>query len=351
MDRSFYLDLAKSGSPIPIATDLIVHDFERPAEIINDGTLLGKAVEKASVKYHSALAMPLMDLKLEKALLLDILGISVDKVDTFHFERDPGREAVELLSKELPKRSIPRIDATCGAIKYIAENTKLLPVGMCIGPFSLMTKLMSDPITAVYLTGMGVKEDEDESVALVKTCITLSVMTIEHYIRMQTSSGAKAIIMCEPAANNIYISPTQMEEGSDIFDKCVVEQIEKIKKTMLDNGADLILHDCGELTDKMVEKLASINPVILSLGRSRKLWEDAKIVPKDIVLYGNLPSKYFYSDEKISKAQVIEMSKDLVGKMKLAGHPFILGSECDILSVPEAAKTIREKVDAFVSCP
>lgn len=350
MNRNFYLEIAKSGAAFPIGTDLVVHEFENPAKVMNDGELLGKAVEKAAIKYNSPLAFPLMDLKLEKALLLDILGIPGEQIDGYHFETNPGKEAIEKVLQGLSKHSNQRIEATCGAIKYIAEKTTLFPVGMCIGPFSLMTKLMSDPITAIYLIGMGVKEDEDDSVALAKTCLELSTIVIKHYVLMQIRAGAKAIIMCEPAANKIYISPVQMEEGSDVFDSCVTKYIKEIKTVMTDNQTDLILHDCGELTDKMVEKLASLDPVILSLGSSRKLWEDAKLVPKNIVLYGNLPSKYFYSDEKISKAQVIEMAKELIQKMKETGHPFILGSECDVLSVPEAVKTIHEKVDAFVAC-
>ena len=47
----------------------------------------------------------------------------------------------------------------------------------------------------------------------------------------------------------------------------------------------------------MVEALAHrLHPVILSLGGSRKLWHDARLVPDDVVLYGNLPTKSFYSD-------------------------------------------------------
>jgi hypothetical protein len=32
------------------------------------------------------------------------------------------------------------------------------------------------------------------------------------------------------------------------------------------------------------------------------------------------------------------------------GHPFILGSECDVLSVQGCEQTIKEKVQAFVTC-
>jgi hypothetical protein len=35
--------------------------------------------------------------------------------------------------------------------------------------------------------------------------------------------------------------------------------------------------------------------------------------------------------------------------MRGTGHPFILGSECDVLHVPEAAETIRRKVEAMLT--
>jgi uroporphyrinogen-III decarboxylase len=175
-------------------------------------------------------------------------------------------------------------------------------------------------------------------------------MVIKEYITRQIRSGARAVIMCEPAANKIYISPNQLEEGSDVFERCVMDYAFEIKDHLNRYKVDLILHDCGELTDHMIERFVKLDPAVLSLGSSRKLWEDARIVPKSTVLYGNLPSKHFYSDEKITKAQVIEKSLELVRKMKEVGHPFILGSECDVLSVPESNGTIRDKVGAMVNC-
>ncbi|MFA6566926.1 MAG: uroporphyrinogen decarboxylase family protein [Victivallales bacterium] len=350
MDRKFYLDLAKSGAAFPIGTDLIVHEKQDPEKTMLDGVLLGKAVEEASRRYHAPLAFPLMDLKLEKALLLDILGIPSDKVDTYHFETCPTDEMIEKVKKELPRRSLPRIQATCDAVRYIADKTDLVPVGMCIGTFSLMTKLMADPITAVYMLGMGIQPEEEESVATVKFTLELASMIIQRCITMQIEAGARAIIMCEPAANKVYISPAQIEEGSDVFDRCVMDYAFRIRKLLDSRNADLIFHDCGELTDFMIEKFVKLDPAMLSLGSSRKLWEDARLVPKTTVLYGNLPSKHFYSDEKITKDQVRALSLDLIGKMKEAKHPFILGSECDVLSVPESINTINEKVNAFVGC-
>jgi hypothetical protein len=42
------------------------------------------------------------------------------------------------------------------------------------------------------------------------------------------------------------------------------------------------------------------------------------------------------------------MADELIARMKSAGHPFILGSECDILSVPGSEQTIKAKVKAFL---
>jgi len=315
-----------------------------------DGVLLGKAIEEAAFRYKSPMAIPLMDLKIEKQFLLEILGIERSKVDSYHFEGRPGGDLISKVKNGISKASTPRMEATCKAIKYIAENTKLLPVGMCIGPFSFMTKLMADPITAVYMYGMGISPEDDESVGAVNDCLDLALIILQEYLGRQISAGAKAIMMCEPAANKIYISPKQIEEGSDIFEKTVMKNLRKIKEFLDSKGVDLMLHDCGELTNEMVCSFGTLNPAVLSLGSSRTLWEDAKLLPKDVILYGNLPSKHFYSDEKITEEQVKILSAELIKKMKKAGHPFILGSECDVLNVPEFSGKIRAKVNAFMSC-
>jgi hypothetical protein len=89
---------------------------------------------------------------------------------------------------------------------------------------------------------------------------------------------------------------------------------------------------------------------MLSLGSSRKLWEDAAVVAKDIVLFGNLPTKSFYSDEAMPLEEVLRRVAELRHHMSACGHPHILGSECDVLHVPGSAETIRQKVNAMLSC-
>ena len=108
-----------------------------------------------------------------------------------------------------------------------------------------------------------------------------------------------------------------MMEMAGIFEHYVMQPNLRIKQQLEDAGVDLIFHDCGELTVYMVEQFATrLYPVILSLGSSRKLWEDAAIVPKHVVLYGNLPTKNFYSDDAVPLDAVPVMARDLIGRMR-----------------------------------
>jgi hypothetical protein len=142
----------------------------------------------------------------------------------------------------------------------------------------------------------------------------------------------------------------QIEAGSDVFERYAISADRKIKALLNDLGVDLIFHCCGELNGYMLRQFCTLEPVLLSLGSSRKLWEDAAVVPQDIVLYGDLPSKHFYSDAVMTVAQVEAKTCELLARMADSGHPFILGSECDVLHVPASGETIRKKVEAFVRC-
>jgi uroporphyrinogen-III decarboxylase len=349
MDRQFYLDLAARGLRMPIGADLVLHEMGRPEDILLDVGRLGQVVEEAARRYHTPLAFPLMDLRLEKTDLLDFAGVPAAETDRFHFSRPPSEDMLAAVRRSAARPFSPRIQANQGAVRYIAQRTGLLPVGMLIGPFSLMTKLAADPIAPVAMAASGVSGDEDADVLLVERCLALALATVERSVRAQIQAGAKAIIVCEPAANTVYLSPRQMRSGSDIFERFVLEPNRRIRAILGQHGVDLIFHNCGELLTGMVERFASeLRPVILSLGSSRKLWEDAAVVPKDTVLYGNLPTKTFYSDAVMPLEEVRQRAAALCANMAACGHPHILGSECDVLHVPDAAETIRRKVDAML---
>lgn len=341
MNRQYYLDLAASGLKMPIGTHLVLHEHSDHAIIPDDGRRLGNVIEEAARRFRCPMALPLMDLKLEKEALLLARGIAPAEIDAFHFSETPTDDCEVPLTR--------RMDAVCEAIHYIAHETDLLPVGMGIGPFSLMTKLISDPITPVFLAGDGATADDEQEVALVERLLELSSNTIRSYLAAQIQAGAKAIILCEPAANKVYFSPNQLDVSYEIFDRYVMRLNREIREQLAAADVDLIFHDCGELTDGMVSRFAGLDPAMISLGCSRQLWEDAALVSKSTVLYGNLPTKQFYSDELVSLAKVRELSNQLLERMRAAGHPFILGSECDVLSVPGYEQTIKAKVDEFLS--
>jgi uroporphyrinogen-III decarboxylase len=350
LDRQFYIELARSGLRMPIGTDLVLREHADHEEIVLDGERLGRVVAEAAERFRTPLAFPLMDLMIEKAVLLEALGVPEADINTYHFSECPSKEAVETVRQKLPETRNRRFHATVGAVRYVAQNTDLVPVGMTIGPFSLMTKLLADPITPVFLAGTGLTAEDDPEVALVETALELSITVILHSLREQLKAGARAVCIAEPAANRVYISPNQLEEGSDIFDRFVLRYNRMIRELLGEQGAGLIFHCCGELTDQMVQGYASLDPVILSLGSSRKLWEDARLVPDNVVLFGNLPTKKFFSDQEVSPEEVERLACETIQKMRETGHPFILGSECDVLSVPGSEEVIKRKVDLFLTC-
>lgn len=344
-NREYFLELAASGLRFPIGTDLLLHEQSDPEAILLDGQRLGEVVRMAAERYRCPLAIPLMDLRLEKADLLARLGVETADVDKFHFTSAPEVRSIDA-SAPFAKRNQANIDA----VAYVARATSLFPVGMAIGPFSLMTKLLADPITAVAMAARGVTAEEDEGVRMVEVCLELAEAAVARSLRAQARAGAKAIIVCEPAANRVYISPRALKAGSDIWERFVMQPNLRLRAVLDEEGAGLIFHDCGELIPFMVEQFATrLHPLVLSLGSSRTLWEDAALVPKDVVLFGNLPTKNFYSDEVVPLERVREMTRELVSRMHAAGQPHILGSECDVLHVPDAAATIRRKVDEMLA--
>jgi hypothetical protein len=342
MSRQTYLSLAGAGARLPIGTHLLLHAHPDPEAIVLDGRRLGGVIVEAAERFRTSLAVPLMDLALEKEALLLACGLPASQVDGHHFAAPPD------VPDEIPLT--PRMRAACGALAEVACRPGLVPIGMAIGPFSLMTKLVCDPITPVYVAGTGVTADEDREVALVEQLLASGERAIHRYLKAQIGAGARAIMICEPAANMVYFSPKQLAVDARVFERFVMEPMRRIAGLLAEHQVDLIFHDCGELTDDMVRRFSTLGAAVLSFGSSRRLWEDARLVPSDTVLYGNLPTKRFYADQ-LTVAEVERLARELMARMGATGHPFILGSECDVLSVPGKEREILSKVDAFMNCP
>jgi uroporphyrinogen-III decarboxylase len=342
--------LAASGLRTPIGTDLVLHERPDPDAVRLEGKRLAGVVREAAERYRTPLAIPLMDLRIEKADLVHRVRPEVTEIDTFHFDSPPTDADLDRARATDAAPLLDRHRAHCDAVAEIASRGGLTPLGMSIGPFSLMTKLLSDPIGAVALAGRGVAAEEESLVATAERALQLAELAVLRSARVQADAGAAAVVVCEPAASAVFVSPRQMAQGSPVFERFVLDPLLRVR-TLLDTyGLDLFLHDCGDLTTAMVEALAArVRPAVLSLGGSRRLWEDAAVVSRDVVLFGNLPSKHFYSDDTLPLDAVRAKTRELVARMRESGHPFILGSECDVLHVPEAAATIRRKVEVMLT--
>jgi len=348
--RNFYLDLAASELRMPIGTDLVLHEEIDPEQSRINGMQLGRVIERAAQRSNTPLAMPLMDLRLEKTDLLALAGISASEAETFHFSKPLEDAMLAVLCGEQSGGLCPGSKARDEALDYIGKKPDLVCVGMSIGPFSLATRLLADPIFATAMIGTGSRPEDSPEVKLMWQCLRVSEAAVVRSIRSQIAHGASAVMICEPSACTAFISPRQLRTNTDLFENLVIGPNLRVKAALDECRCDLIFHDCGELIDQMVEVFAHrLHPAILSLGSSRKLWEDARLVPKDVVLYGNLPSKSFYSDGAMPLEEVVRRTEELVELMKRCGHPHIVGSECDVLFVPESQATIRKKVDAMMA--
>ena len=349
MNLEFYLELAKQDLRMAFAADVIIKSKPGWSEILLDGEKLGEAIIEAAGKYSSPLGLPYMDLKVEKEYLLTMLDIHPAEINKYHFDDGLSESLYEQVEEKKDHSVTPRVKATCDAITYLKDHSDFVPVGMSIGPFSLMTKLVNDPITGVFMASMGIGSQEDTHVKDIELALEISTRIIRQYIQLQIDAGAKAVVICEPAANIAYISPDTLDDsGKDVFDRYVLKYNHDINYLMEQQGVDLIMHDCGELTNEMLTKLCSLNPKILSLGSAVNLREASEVVPDDIVLFGNLPTKQFFMDDVISVDQVKQLTVDLDQKMKSTHQPFILGSECDVLHVAGHEETIIQKLDAMM---
>lgn len=350
MERSFYLELAAKRLAMPIGADLVLSEKNDPEGIRVDGERLGEVLVEAARRFKTPLAFPLMDLQIEKADLLGMLGVEAAAVDTFHFDENGLDEAErERLMARMPEQPpTPRMAGALGAIRRVAREPDLVPMGMSIGPFSLLTKLIDDPITTVYQA--SVEDEDEEEAVLVHGILELATAVIERWLKLQVEAGAKAVCICEPAANTVYLSPRQLEAEPEIFDRFVIQYNKRLSDLLAEAGVDLVFHDCGALVPMMIEKFQQLNPAILSLGSPVPLWEAVPYTKPDTVLFGNLPSKKFYSDETYPDSQLEADAAEIRERMDATGHPYILGSECDVLNVAGCECRIHRKTDLLLKC-
>jgi hypothetical protein len=350
MEREFYLELAARRLAMPIGADLVLSGQADAEAIRLDGGRLGDVILEAAERFRTPLAFPLMDLQIEKQDLMTMLGVAPEQAASWHFAHDglDERRRAAILAGLDTQAPTPKMQAALGAIRKVAGKQGLVPMGMAIGPFSLLTKLIDDPITTIYQA--SVEDEDEEEAVLVAHTLELATAVIARWLKLQMAAGAKAICLCEPAANTVYLSPRQLQSDPDIFQRMVIAHNKRLADLLAANGVDLVFHDCGELLPGMIRQFQQLDPAILSLGSPVPLWEAAPHTHPRTVLFGNLPSKKFYSDKEYPDDRLLADAGELRARMDATGHPYILGSECDVLSVPGSERAIHRKTELLLKC-
>ncbi len=84
LGRSVFLQMAEGGTTMPLATDLVLHEEPDVGQVLSDGRALGRLVVRAARRFEVPLALPRMDLTLEKDLLLQGVAAGPRAVEAFH---------------------------------------------------------------------------------------------------------------------------------------------------------------------------------------------------------------------------------------------------------------------------
>jgi hypothetical protein len=204
--HQLFLELARSGFRAPFCCDVVLHEEANPDGVRRDGPALAAVLRRSALEWSAPLGLSLMDLTLEKTDLLGALGVSEEEAERFRFNEpldDAARQTLMMESGWQCAASRARDDA----MRVLAAEGNLFPIGMCIGPFSLTTNLMADAVTATALAGTGVMSSEEPQVRLLYQCLEVAEAAVGRALRRQVAAGAAAILLCEPAASTTFLSP------------------------------------------------------------------------------------------------------------------------------------------------
>lgn len=129
MNRRFYLELAACSVRMPIGTDLVLHEETDPEAARHDGLALGRVIERAARRWNTPLAMPLMNLRLEKFALLALAQFL--RMRLTHINSPcPSTRMTGLCVAGGARSFCAASDARNQTVAYIASCPDLLPVGM-----------------------------------------------------------------------------------------------------------------------------------------------------------------------------------------------------------------------------
>jgi len=258
-------------------------------------------------RYHSPFALSAMDLSAEAEAFGCTVTISETEIPTVTGRLVTTLEQAKALP--LPKPGDGRTRVYLEAARLLAGLPGAPFVfGGCIGPFSLAARLV------------GVSEALELTLAepnLMHALVEKSAAFLLQYIKAFKASGARGVLMAEPAAG--LLSPRGVSTFSSTY-------IRQIGSEVSEGGFTLLLHNCGA---KLLH-LAAIRETGLRafhFGAPMGILGALKQVPEDVVLCGNLdPAGVFV---QLPPEEVAVRTAQLLAATA-AHRNFVVSSGCDI---------------------
>ncbi|MBR0106521.1 MAG: uroporphyrinogen decarboxylase family protein, partial [Lachnospiraceae bacterium] len=191
-----------------------------------------------------------------------------------------------------------------------------------IGPFSLAGRLMS-------MTEIMVNCYEEPE--MVEATMEKTTEFLIKYIRGYKDVGANGVVIAEPAAG--LMSASLSEEMCWPYVKRIVDAVQ-------DDSFAVILHNCGNAANLMLDEMAAVGAVGYHFGNAVNMKEIVEGMPADVLVMGNVdPANAFRNG---TPEKVREQTLDNLNNCT-EGHPnFIISSGCDI---PPASPW--ENIDEF----
>ena len=259
-------------------------------EVYNDPEKQLELAKKMNETFESDFIYSLCD----GAIFCETLGLELLKPD-FDFPSVLSHPIVDI--KVLEKYEIPdpyksgRMPTNLKSLKLISESINK-PLYVSIqAPFTLAVQLAG----ATHLLRSIIKDPK-----FVKRLLDFTTETVRRYAVAVNKVGAKYISIAEPATVTL---------GHERFKNLVVGNLNKIYN---DLNCWKGLHICGDTTE-FLDLMLTCNIDALSLDQIMDYSKVKDIIPKDIVLIGNLdPLDLLYnSDAKKIKEETTKLLKTL----------------------------------------
>ncbi len=275
--------------------------------LISDSDLQAKGMKMVADRCPTAASVSMMDLSVEAESFGASIKVSDDEVPSVIGQLVSTPEEAE-------KLAVPSVTAgrTGLYLQAIGKARKLItdrPIfAGVIGPFSLAGRLidMSEIMVNCY-----------EEPEMVHTVLAKTSEFITKYILEYKKVGANGVVMAEPAAG--LLSPALCDEFSSKYVKKIADAVKS--KDFL-----FIYHNCGN-TVPLKDTLLSIQADAYHLGNAIDIEEVLKIVPKDVLILGNIdPAGLFRlgTPEKMRQATLALLKR-------CSKYPnFSISSGCDI---------------------